>query len=130
MLTLVHNWLRDARNGKWLVIIDNADDDQIFLKSEVARQVSQVADGRSQFSQPLSWYLPQTGNGRILMTTRYRDIALKPVEEHTLQRLRRHLGFSCGDHGLHGNQPPGTSWVDKRLGQAGIRRHLLNILTW
>ena len=84
ILALVHDWLHDVGNGKWLVIIDNADDDQIFLKSGDASQERQASGPQDQISQPLSWYLPQTHNGRILMTTRYRDVALKLVEHRDI----------------------------------------------
>ena len=81
---LVYYWLHNARNGKWLIIIDNADDAQIFHKSGSAGQETQAPSRNSQFSQPLAWFLPQTENGRILMTTRYRDIALNLVEERDI----------------------------------------------
>ncbi|MDI1491249.1 MAG: hypothetical protein OHK93_002457 [Ramalina farinacea] len=84
ILALVHSWLHDPGNGEWLIIIDNADDDQIFLKSEVASQAPQESGRRGRSSQPLSWYLPQTDNGRVLMTTRYRNVALEFVGEHDI----------------------------------------------
>lgn len=79
IFTLVCNWLRNPTNGRWLIIIDNADDAQIFPNSEVDSPKSQES-GQRRHSRPLSCFLPQTDNGRILMTTRYRDIALKFVE--------------------------------------------------
>lgn len=30
ILRLVYNWLCDERNGRWFMILDNADDDRVF----------------------------------------------------------------------------------------------------
>jgi hypothetical protein len=30
---LVHNWLQDKRNGKWLLVLNNADDARWLLKN-------------------------------------------------------------------------------------------------
>jgi hypothetical protein len=31
VLQLVHAWLSDRRNGRWLMILDNVDDDSVFF---------------------------------------------------------------------------------------------------
>ena len=57
---LVSHWLADKRNGKWVMIIDSADDYDLFYKKP--------EDGSK--SQPLASYFPQCSHGRILITTR------------------------------------------------------------
>jgi hypothetical protein len=36
ILQLVYQWLCDARNGRWLMVLDNADDDGIFFSSNTS----------------------------------------------------------------------------------------------
>jgi hypothetical protein len=78
---LVYSWLRDEKKGKWLLILDNVDDDR-FLHE--APPTSQDRPGSGQIGlsrQPLLAYLPQSQNGSILVTTRSREVALKLVEQ-------------------------------------------------
>ncbi|KAH7385972.1 hypothetical protein BKA66DRAFT_490292 [Pyrenochaeta sp. MPI-SDFR-AT-0127] len=61
ILRLVRDWLSDERNGRWLIIVDNADDDRVFSSpsAEPAREAA-----------PLASFLPQAANGWILVTSR------------------------------------------------------------
>ena len=60
---LVKDWLNSKNSGKWLLILDNADDPEAF---------SDINDhGKS-----LTPYLPPSGNGHILITSRFRGVAL------------------------------------------------------
>ncbi|KAF2183993.1 TPR-like protein [Zopfia rhizophila CBS 207.26] len=63
ILRLVYNWLCDERNGPWLMILDNADDDRLFssLRAEEHPTLEPT---------PLASFLPETLNGRILVTSR------------------------------------------------------------
>jgi len=54
ILTLVHRWLSDEHNGTWLLIIDNPDAYELKFLVE---------------------FVPQSGNGTVLFTSRNRDIA-------------------------------------------------------
>jgi tetratricopeptide (TPR) repeat protein len=53
---------RDA-TGKWLLIVDNADNMNLVLGSE-------------QLSHGIADYLPQSENGLVLFTTRYQEVAV------------------------------------------------------
>ena len=65
ILRLVYNWLCDERNGRWLIILDNADDDRVFSSS------SADSDGVAHGAKaPLESFLPQSSNGWILVTSR------------------------------------------------------------
>ena len=57
VLQLVKNWFEDESSGKWLLIIDNADDTEVFYPSNPS-------------SLRLADILPRSENGSILLTTR------------------------------------------------------------
>ena len=64
MLQLVRNFLEAKYECKWLMIVDNVDDRNMFFEDFSYRDKS------------LSEYMPQTALGMILYTTRSRDIAI------------------------------------------------------
>ncbi|KAK3688861.1 P-loop containing nucleoside triphosphate hydrolase protein [Podospora appendiculata] len=68
-LRLVFNWLCDENNGQWLMVLDNADDIDMFYPKQ--------GTGQSTGAEPLAFFLPQTDNGRILVTSRSRDAAAR-----------------------------------------------------
>lgn len=70
ILRLVRNWLCDGRNGRWLMVLDNADDDRVF--SSARADADGVAQGAASCrgATPLTSFLPQTPNGWILVTSR------------------------------------------------------------
>jgi hypothetical protein len=57
---LVHDWLRDAKNGRWLLVLDNTDDAAVLSPT----------DGGSGLRQHLSRYLPSSRHGAVLVTSR------------------------------------------------------------
>ncbi|KAH8698463.1 hypothetical protein BGW36DRAFT_448418 [Talaromyces proteolyticus] len=56
---LVNKWLGDERNGHWVMVLDNADNHNIFFD---------VSGGNTPLS--LASYLPQVSHGSILITSR------------------------------------------------------------
>ncbi|XPS69646.1 hypothetical protein M3J07_001896 [Ascochyta lentis] len=66
VLRLVRNWLCNESNGKWTMVVDNADDADVFFNN-----TSQSRSGSSSDQQVdlLSDYLPQSPNGSILITS-------------------------------------------------------------
>lgn len=66
ILTLVKDWLSDIDNGRWLMIIDNADDRDVFFEDEdgIATPSSDHDD------RPFLSYIPQSAHGNILITSR------------------------------------------------------------
>ncbi|KLO97530.1 Uncharacterized protein Y057_8853 [Fusarium fujikuroi] len=68
ILQLVFNWLSKVRNGKWLLVLDSADDSNVFLHS---------TGGNNNNGRKLVEYLPQSANGSILVTTRNKDLAFR-----------------------------------------------------
>jgi tetratricopeptide (TPR) repeat protein len=100
----VYSWLRDRRNGDWLIVLDNADDDS-FLLEPPATLGSE--EGRIQHDASVERrldYVPVCDHGYTLITTRSRAAALKMVEqncivgvgpmekEHALALVKKKLG--------------------------------------
>ncbi|RYP10896.1 hypothetical protein DL764_000332 [Monosporascus ibericus] len=74
IMLLVSRWLHSERSGKWVVILDGADDaDVLFAANQHA----------TQDTRPLASYLPQNPNGSILVTTRDRDLAFRLTGRHS-----------------------------------------------
>ncbi|KAJ5745111.1 hypothetical protein N7520_010293 [Penicillium odoratum] len=59
ILQLVYRWLCDPGNGRWLMVLDNADDDKKFFSSDVSHERG-----------PLVSFLPQAAHGSMLITSR------------------------------------------------------------
>lgn len=68
-VSLVTNWL-NIEKRKWILILDNVDDDR-FLHHQ-------------QQQQQVFTFLPSSSNGSIIMKTRSRAVALRFVEERNL----------------------------------------------
>ncbi|TPX14200.1 uncharacterized protein E0L32_000594 [Thyridium curvatum] len=65
---LVCSWLSSAANGRWLVVLDNADDGDVFYEKSDESATRVLAD-----------YFPQSSHGSILVTTRSKDLARRLV---------------------------------------------------
>ena len=74
VLNLVFQWLSSDKSGDWLLILVNADDKNVFF-SPLASAAAQTS-GTSIEPPHLSRYLPQTGTGSILITSRDRGTAI------------------------------------------------------
>lgn len=68
-LQLVHDWLKDEETGKWLFIVDNADDASMFYGSK-----SDHDRGEKDHSKHYARYLPNGSRGSVLVTTRDRRV--------------------------------------------------------
>ncbi|KAH6714496.1 hypothetical protein BKA61DRAFT_575242 [Leptodontidium sp. MPI-SDFR-AT-0119] len=67
VLGLVSRWLSNIDNGRWLMILDNADDINVFQKTK--EEGSSKENGPNL---PLSSYIPQSRTRSVLVTTRDR----------------------------------------------------------
>ncbi|KAJ5893421.1 hypothetical protein N7495_005112 [Penicillium taxi] len=56
---LVYQWLCDTRNGRWIMVLDNADDNSIFFSSN-------TCDERGRLVR----FLPRVTHGSLLITSR------------------------------------------------------------
>ncbi|KAH8724692.1 putative kinesin [Phaeosphaeriaceae sp. PMI808] len=73
---LVRNWLRDEKNGEWLLVLDNADDSTVLGS----------LPGRDQHH--LSRYLPPSKHGSIVITSRSVSVASHLVEEQDIFHIK------------------------------------------
>jgi tetratricopeptide (TPR) repeat protein len=62
ILALVRDWLQNDESGSWLMILDNADDANLFYP-------------RGADERPLASFLPKAPHGAILVTSRSLDVA-------------------------------------------------------
>ncbi|PQE30876.1 hypothetical protein CJF32_00011333 [Rutstroemia sp. NJR-2017a WRK4] len=81
---LVHDWLRNDRKGKWVLILDNVDDASFLVQAQSIGKEGQTNNISYENLRPLMAYLPQCPNGSILITTRSKSAALKLVEQRDI----------------------------------------------
>ncbi|KYG39576.1 hypothetical protein M433DRAFT_56287, partial [Acidomyces richmondensis BFW] len=62
-LLLLQNWLRDEDNGRWLIVLDNADDASFLLQPP-------ATPGDAQPMRRRIDYIPSCEHGSMLVTTR------------------------------------------------------------
>ncbi|KAK5107968.1 hypothetical protein LTR62_000513 [Meristemomyces frigidus] len=75
LLLLLRNWLRDEGKGKWLIVLDNADDAGFLL--EQLKRGDEVKPAQRRMD-----YIPVCDHGSVLITTRSRNQALRLVFEN------------------------------------------------
>ncbi|KAG7130835.1 hypothetical protein HYQ46_009817 [Verticillium longisporum] len=66
MLLLLKNWLMKKEHGRWLTVIDNADDTEIFFR----RSAAPTDQTTAKVGESLAQYIPECAHGTILVTTR------------------------------------------------------------
>ncbi|KAJ6023965.1 hypothetical protein N7540_004762 [Penicillium herquei] len=76
---VVENWLRDQKTGKWVCILDNADDDRVICSPRPAGK-----GPTNNSAKPLLAYIPRIPNGSIIITSRTREVASKMVRDRDL----------------------------------------------
>ena len=74
---LVNHWLYDKCNGRWLLLLDNANDDNVFASTTA--KPDGIAHGIDGAAMNLARYSPQSANGWILVTSRDRLAAVDLV---------------------------------------------------
>ncbi|KAF2438445.1 TPR-like protein [Karstenula rhodostoma CBS 690.94] len=80
VLRLVRRWLCDESNGRWLIVVDNADDASIFFQDLPQDRTTDGPDNTP--AEPLFDFLPQSSNGSILVTSRSWDAAYRLTGNH------------------------------------------------
>lgn len=76
---LVEDWLRGDMRQRWILILDNVDDDDLFHMHPPIGDVT---------TKPLLQYLPTSLPGYIIVTSRSERIALKIVERRDLVEIQ------------------------------------------
>ncbi|KAI1742224.1 hypothetical protein F4680DRAFT_464108 [Xylaria scruposa] len=70
VLPLVKKWLEKKHSGRWLMVIDNADDAQLFYR--LAKPTTN-ADSKIDLGQ----FIPESSQGAVLITTRNKQVGLR-----------------------------------------------------
>lgn len=78
---LVHDWLRDEKNGHWILVLDNADYIEVLQSS--AKGVGN-SDSRNALKQHFINYLPRSKHGSLLVTSREKSAALQLVDDNDI----------------------------------------------
>ena len=112
ILRLVYNWLCDERNGRWLMVVENADDDRVL--SSPGTEPGGVAHASEHLGEAtsLASFLPQARSGWLLVTSRnlltalnlvgrkYNVIQVEPMtEEDALRLLKTRIAVSKSSEG-------------------------------
>ncbi|KAJ5515829.1 hypothetical protein N7527_007389 [Penicillium freii] len=84
---VVESWLRDERNGKWICVLDNVDNE--FLCSPPAdRKDDRVKAPTNTPIKPLLEYIPRSLNGFTIITSRSKEVALRMVDHKDLLEVK------------------------------------------
>ncbi|PHH64675.1 hypothetical protein CDD81_4116 [Ophiocordyceps australis] len=94
MLLVVKEWLEKENRGQWLMVIDNADDMELFFPSTAS-----TADTTSS-SGGLARHLPDCKNGDVLITTRNKKVAVRFSKERRTIEVN-HMGEDESRNLLH-----------------------------
>jgi tetratricopeptide (TPR) repeat protein len=73
----VYDWLSDDDNGSWLIVLDNADDQDILFGSSDCRTSQDVLQRQLG---PLAQHIPRSTYGSTLITTRNQRVGERFVE--------------------------------------------------
>jgi tetratricopeptide (TPR) repeat protein len=65
---LINDWLSDSQNGEWLIVLDNADDINIFYPPQTLQMSDDDKDDESYHH--MADYLPRSPCGSMIITTR------------------------------------------------------------
>ncbi|KAJ5777479.1 P-loop containing nucleoside triphosphate hydrolase protein [Penicillium odoratum] len=82
VIQLVYDWLQDSRGQKWVLILDNLDDDQFLYKPLAIREDEN--SHRTALKQPLLSFLPRSLHGTVIITTRSKRVALNLLNENDI----------------------------------------------
>ena len=99
ILAMMHRWLSDENHGKWMMVVDNADNRDVVFGAWSGEMNGPAATPSRNKS--MSDYLPVSSNGSIVVTSRNREVLegldicdedrldVGPMEVHVAQALLR-----------------------------------------
>jgi tetratricopeptide (TPR) repeat protein len=97
ILQLVKGRLQDPRNGKWLLVLDNADEARYLLQAHDKDPERLKSGGMNVDGKRLFDYLPICSHGSVIVTTRSREMAAELVDDVdivTVQPMDEDLALS------------------------------------
>ncbi|KAL6406794.1 Protein SERAC1 [Ilyonectria robusta] len=77
VLSLVKTWLEKNYQQRWLMVIDNADDIELFVGSQEGSDEITPSNSTVNKGASLGRYVPECAHGSILVTTRNKQVGLK-----------------------------------------------------
>ncbi len=77
VLQLVYNWLCSPSSGRWIIILDNADDWSVFYPRQEHDVDTTASTNVKNTPLALAKFLPQSQNGSVLVTSRSMDVATR-----------------------------------------------------
>lgn len=85
VLSIVHAWLSDENNGRWTIVVDNADSHEVMFGLRSREAMTTFAPLTAPITTtlsgcPLSDYLPSAAHGSIVITTCSREVAEGLIE--------------------------------------------------
>lgn len=80
----MYDWLNDAKTGRWVLILDNLDDDEFLHASTSADPDSLGSDRSGKPARSIWSCLSQSLNGSIVITSRSKRVALRIVEAYDI----------------------------------------------
>lgn len=81
LLGLVRRWLETTYQNRWLMVIDNADDTELFFPQHQEEGPSKTANAVTRTDRGLGHYIPECRHGSILVTTRNKQTGLRLTRE-------------------------------------------------
>ncbi|CAI6087630.1 unnamed protein product [Clonostachys chloroleuca] len=94
VLPLVKAWLGKKDNGRWIMVIDNADDEALFTTHQQTSASSSSSNGN------LGEFIPDCANGNILITTRNKKAGSRLTRGKQLIEIGK-MGVSDCEKLLH-----------------------------
>ncbi|KAL7948816.1 hypothetical protein V8C42DRAFT_312410 [Trichoderma barbatum] len=76
ILSLVKKWLEEQDKMQWLIVIDNADDIELFFPLQQKSDVPST-DNKPQQGDRLARYIPDCNHGSVFFTTRNKQVGIK-----------------------------------------------------
>ncbi|KAF7550099.1 hypothetical protein G7Z17_g5936 [Cylindrodendrum hubeiense] len=81
---LVKEWLENCDSGPWLMVIDNADDMEVFFPSHRKKGIDAATED-DNWAQ----YLPNCEHGSILVTTRNKKVGVRLSQEQQVVEVNK-----------------------------------------
>ncbi|OAL56170.1 TPR-like protein [Pyrenochaeta sp. DS3sAY3a] len=97
---LVHNWLRNEKHGRWLLVLDNADDAEALTLPAATAAATQAGSRDDIHPRSILSHLPWSKNGSVLVTSRTKSVARQLVEEDDILAVQP-MEMATGTELLH-----------------------------
>ncbi|KAK1521436.1 hypothetical protein CPAR01_14959 [Colletotrichum paranaense] len=88
VLTLVKSWFERQKTGPWFLVLDNADNTELFFNDHTQPNNTSSSDVEpNKGNSNMARFIPQYGNGSILVTTRNKEAGSRLVPGQPLVEI-------------------------------------------